>query len=45
MVYKAHYDLVLPNFSDLIFTSLLYHHGHYYGLPNSRFLSFLATEF
>lgn len=45
MVYKAQYDLVLPSFSDLIFMSLLYHDGHYYGLPNSHFLSSLATEF
>ena len=45
MAYKAHYDLVLPSFSDLIFTSLLYHGSHYYGLPNSHFLPFLATEF
>lgn len=26
--YKAQYDLVLPSFSDLIFTSLLYHGSH-----------------
>lgn len=45
MAYEAQYDLVLPSFSDLIFTSLLYHGSHYYGLHNSHFLPFLATEF